>query len=377
MTQLELFEDRVLTAPPTEGIKYAGSKLKLLPAILTLIKQVNPQSVLDGFAGSTRVSQALAQSGYQVFCNDKAIWSKVFGQCYLQSTKPRETYQPLIEHLNHLQPVDGWFTHHYGGTVYPNGSAIQEDGLKKPWQRHNTQKLDAIRTEIDTLVLSEQEKAVALTSLMLALDQVDSTLGHYVSYLKEWSPRSYNDLTLKVPQLFSTEPIHKVSQSDIFALLPNTPVDLAYFDPPYGSSNEKMPPSRVRYSAYYHVWTSVCLNDEPPLFGKVNRREDSSDTVVSSPFEAFQRNEQGRFMAVEAIEQLIQQTQAKWILLSYSSGGRATADELNEVINRNGRLLKVQEIDYKKNVMAEMRWTNQWVQEAQMPNKEFLFLIEK
>ena len=138
-----------------------------------------------------------------------------------------------------------------------------------------------------------------------------------------------------------------------------------------------MPPSRVRYSAYYHVWTSVCLNDEPPLFGKVNRREDSSDTVVSSPFEAFQRNEQGRFMAVEAIEQLIQQTQAKWILLSYSSGGRATADELNEVINRNGRLLKVQEIDYKKNVMAEMRWTNQWVQEAQMPNKEFLFLIEK
>jgi adenine-specific DNA-methyltransferase len=53
------------------------------------------------------------------------------------------------------------------------------------------------------------------------------------------------------------------------------------------------------------------------------------------------------------------------------------ADELNEVINRNGQLLKVQEIDYKKNVMAEMRWTNQWIQEAQLPNKEFLFLIEK
>jgi len=27
--------------------------------------------------------------------------------------------------------------------------------------------------------------------------------------------------------------------------------------------------------------------------------------------------------------------------------------------------------------MAGMRWTNEWVNEAEAPNKEFLFLIEK
>jgi adenine-specific DNA-methyltransferase len=32
---------------------------------------------------------------------------------------------------------------------------------------------------------------------------------------------------------------------------------------------------------------------------------------------------------------------------------------------------------YRKNVMAGMRWTNEWVNEAEAPNKEFLFLIEK
>ncbi|MGB4805131.1 MAG: DNA adenine methylase, partial [Anaerolineae bacterium] len=55
-----LFDDLVLDAPPTEGIKYAGSKLKLIPQILQLIKKVNAKTVWDGFSGTTRVSQALA-----------------------------------------------------------------------------------------------------------------------------------------------------------------------------------------------------------------------------------------------------------------------------------------------------------------------------
>jgi adenine-specific DNA-methyltransferase len=168
-----------------------------------------------------------------------------------------------------------------------------------------------------------------------------------------------------------------VHQQDIFNLLPNTQVDLAYFDPPYGSNNEKMPPSRVRYQAYYHLWTSVCLNDKPEVFGKAKRRKDSSDTIAGSVFEDFRRNDLGGLIAVDAIEKLIQQTNAKHIMLSYSSGGRATAAQLNHVLTQNGRLIDTLEIDYKRNVMANMRWTNEWVNHAELPNKEFLFLIEK
>ena len=52
-------------APETEGIKYAGSKLKLLRYILTLARKVNAHTVFDGFSGSTRVSQAFAKRGYE------------------------------------------------------------------------------------------------------------------------------------------------------------------------------------------------------------------------------------------------------------------------------------------------------------------------
>ncbi|HUC85671.1 MAG TPA: DNA adenine methylase, partial [Candidatus Acidoferrales bacterium] len=224
---------------------------------------------------------------------------------------------------------------------------------------------------------SEHERAVLLSSLMLALDEVDSTIGHFASYLNEWSPRSYNKLRLRVPHLIPASERHAVFQSDIFNLIENLAVDLAYFDPPYGSKNEKMPPSRVRYSAYYHLWTSICLNDHPPLFGKAKRRADSSDTLAGSIFEEYRKSDSGRFMVVEAIERLLRMARAKHVILSYGSGGRATAEELSEVIRATGKLAQVLEIEYGKNVMAGMRWTNEWVNDADSPNKEFLFLIEK
>lgn len=365
-----------LHAPPTEGIKYIGSKLKLIPQVLELVKKINAKTILDGFAGTTRVSQALAKLDYTVICNDVAPWSEVFGTCYLLNTKPREMYQPLIDHLNTVSPVDGWFTEHYGGHAN-GGSAIQADGLKKPWQLHNTRKLDAIRQEIENLNLDPVDKAIALTSLILALDRVDNSLGHFSAYLKEWAPRAYKELVLEVPEVFTSEGEHQVHQSDIFDLVPRVAVDLAYFDPPYGSNNEKMPPSRVRYAAYYHLWKSVVLFDKPTLFGKAKRREDTSDPLAASVFEEFRTSTTGHFIAVEAIAKLIRETQARWILLSYSSGGRATAQQLNEVMQDNGKLLTVLELDYKKNVMAGMRWTHEWINAAEKPNREFLFLLEK
>ncbi|CAN5239568.1 DNA adenine methylase [soil metagenome] len=365
-----------LTIPETEGVKYAGSKLKLLPYILQLANKVKPKSVFDGFAGTTRVSQAFAQIGYKVISNDIAVWSKIFNLCYLKNKKDEKFYQEIINHLNALPKKDGWFTENYGGIL--NGKSSSEtDGFKKPWQIHNTRKLDAIREEIDNLHLDDIEKAVVLTSLILALDKVDSTLGHFSSYLNEWSPRSFKKMELKVPKLFESAKEHEIYNDDIFKTVEKVEADLAYFDPPYGSNNEKMPPSRVRYAAYYHLWATIVLNDKPQVFGKVKRRSDTSDTLASSVFEEFRKSDSGKFMAVEAIEKLLARTNAKHIILSYNSNGKATAEELYEILSRSGKIIDFVKVDYKKNVMATMRWTNEWTREIEKGNQEFLFLIKK
>ena len=171
--QLNLFGEKGLIIPKTYGIKYAGSKLKIIPYIVSLINELKDvKTVLDGFSGTTRVSQALAQLGYNITSNDISIWSDVVANCFLKSSKKDVFYQEFIDHLNNLKGYDGWYTEHYGSNLA---------SAKRPFQLKNTRKLDAIRDEIETLNLEWSDKSVLLTSLMFALDKVDSTLGHYVS----------------------------------------------------------------------------------------------------------------------------------------------------------------------------------------------------
>lgn len=374
---LDLLGNVLDREPETQGIKYAGAKTKLIGPIVDIISSVNPKRVFDGFAGTTRVSQALAQTGYQVISNDKAIWAKTFAECYLNAKRGVEHYHRIIQHLNSVPPEHGWFSENYGGEVGADGESRGLDGLKKPFQMKNANKLDGIRNEIDRLGLDEDEKNVALTSLILGLEKVDSTLGHYVSYLNEWSPRSYKPLWLEVPRIIKNDQVHEVHCADTVELTGSIDADVAYFDPPYGSNNEKMPPSRVRYESYYHIWKSVILHDKPPLFGAARRRADSSDSVTGSEFEEFRKGSSGRFIVVEAIERLIQNTKAPHIVLSYSSGGRATAEELTDILSANGQVIDLMKISHKKNVMAHMKWTNDWLRDAETEHLEYLFLLHK
>ena len=361
----------------TQGIKYAGSKLKLLPQILSLVDNLEVYTVFDGFSGTTRVSQAFAQSGYRVISNDISEWSHILGTAYLKNRENPSYYQDLINHLNSLEGYDGWFTENYGGIVGENGNATQKDGTKKPWQIRNTKKLDAIRTEIDSLKLSEIERAVALTSLILAMDEVDSTMGHYASYLRKWSKRSYKKLCLKVPLLFMNDDEHTITQLDMDAKSSYPKCDLSYLDPPYGSDNNKMPASRVRYNSYYHLWTTIVRNDHPEIFGKVSRRKDSSDKVAYSPYEDFRITEDGEYVATKTMRKMVENVKSNHILLSYSNRGRVNMSKVLEIVEDSFKIKKIKEIGYKANVMTSMTWTNEWIDTGKNENIEYLILGEK
>lgn len=247
INQPNLFAD-IIDVPRTEGIKYTGSKLKILPYILQMTNNLQITTALDAFSGTTRVAQAFAQMGYDTTANDISEWSKVFATCYLLAEQPDSYYQPMIDHLNSLPGKYGWFSDNYGGK--------DADG-KRPFQLKNTMRLDAIREEIDRLKLTWNDKCVLLTSLIFAMDAVDNTIGHYAAYLSGWSSRSYKDIELKLPKRFRISTNNQVLQKDVFEVTKKH-YDLVYFDPPYGSNNEKMPPSRVRYSAYYQYLENDC-----------------------------------------------------------------------------------------------------------------------
>lgn len=359
----------------TEWIKYMWSKKEILPHIREKVKWLNIKTVLDWFAGTTRVWQFFNNNGYCVCSNDLNIWSEVFWKTFLLNTfENRPRYQEKIDYLNSLKWKDWFYTMNYWW-IDNNWSSVQSDWKKRLWQVHNTKKLDAIRDEIDNISESEIEKATLLTSLIFALDKVDSSLWHFSSYLKWRSARSYKTMKLEVPHFFDKVEGNSVVTWDVFNLI-NHNFDLAYFDPPYWSNNDKMPSSRVRYGQYYHIRETIIRHDKPKTIWAINKRSDATVERTYSIFEDY--NKKWNFYVPElAVFSLIEETKAAYILFSYNTNWRAEVRNIINFLNKKWYQYELTNIWYKKNVMAWMKWTydrdNLWERE----NHEILLLIYK
>ena len=105
-----------------------------------------------------------------------------------------------------------------------------------------------------------------------------------------------------------------------------------------------------------------------------NRREDVSDVIAGSVFEEFRKNENGRYIVIDALKKLIEKTKAKYIVLSYNNNGRATFDAITEILRELKMQCSILEMDYRKNVMATMAWTNEWLTSGHedIKNKEYI-----
>ena len=364
-----------LASIPTEGIRYTGSKREIIPRIAALIKDntENVRHILDGCAGTTRVSQAFKQLGYQVTCNDLADYTQVFGRCYLLNRKPPSHYADWLSELNALDGEDGWFTENYGGLVTsnPKGDAIQADGSKRPWQVHNTRKLDAIRRRIPELTSDPVEQSVLLTSLILAMDKVDNTMGHQVAYLKKWAARSHQTMTLKMPKLLVEGGQCRLSQRSIFDV--DDFYDLVYLDPPYGTNNLVTKTTRVRYRSYYHIWTTICRNDRPSLHGAAFRRKDASSDKIPGALSVFESTKTDEVYAATA--QLLAQLNCRYILFSYNNKGKLSPEALRELFSPYTTLAFLS-FDHKEHAMKKATINEAWLGD-QGRNQEFLILVEK
>jgi adenine-specific DNA-methyltransferase len=359
----------------TEGIRYTGSKREIIDRILDMIQSncSDIKSILDGCSGTTRVSQALKMNGYSVTSNDLSEYSSIFGCCYLLNQKPMEHYSDWIDHLNNLKGIDGWFSENYGGLITDNkkGNAIQSDGKKRPWQIHNTQKLDAILREIPLLTKDKVEQSVLLTSTILAMDKVDNTMGHQVSYLKKWAKRTYDEIQLSIPQLIPDGKECFVSKKSIFDI--DEYYDLVYLDPPYGTNNQKTKTTRVRYRSYYHLWNTVCLNDKPELVGASLRRKDSSSDLLPDNVSVFESTDHS--VVYKSTKDLIDNLNCRYVLFSYANKAKLSESDLREIFSEY-KIIEFSKFNHKENAMKHSTINSKWLGD-QNQNKEFLILVEK
>lgn len=353
-----------------ESIRYSGSKYKIIPKINEIVTDLPIKKAVDAFTGSTRVAQYFKSVGLQTVANDMAFYSKILAECYLQANQPKSYYQEIIDHLNNLPPSDGWYSENYGG-LSDTKSSVQADGLKRPFQMHNMRKLDSIRQEIDNLYPNDcVDKSVLLTSTLLALDGVCNDMGHHASYLKEWSKKTYNNLTLNVPSYTSDNLRHEVFSEDVFNL--NVDADLYYFDPPYGTSNDKTKTTRVRYFSYYHLWTTVCKNDKPTLVGASKRRYDVSSDSIPGAISEFENTKEENVK--KSFDNLFRKFNNNYVLVSYSNRSRVKIDDLIDIMSNHYDMKRVVKIEHAPNSQTFSVKHGKAKNKVQENNYEYLLL---
>jgi adenine-specific DNA-methyltransferase len=307
-------------------IKYIGSKRRLVPVLGELFTRAGASTALDLFTGTTRVAQEWKRRGAHVTAVDSARYAAVLAECYIETDSDevdRGEISEAISYLQHLPGTDGYVTETFSRKA-------------RYFQESNGQKIDAIRDAIDAEWSAHPLRPILLASLLLAADRVDSTTGLQMAYLKEWSPRSYQPLEMRLPDLLpGSGAVTLGDATEVVSLLSG--VDLAYLDPPY---------NQHRYAGNYHVWETLMAWDAPEHYGVACKRIDLRDRRTASVFNR-------RRQAPEAMARLLDAIQADVVVVSASDEGWIPVKDLVDMVSDRSRV-RVLAFDSRRYVGAQI-----------------------
>lgn len=335
-------------------IKYLGSKRTLLPSLVEILRGF-PEltSVADVFSGTSRVGHALKRAGFRVIANDHNAYAHCLAQCYVAAD--RETVSPdaerLVAEFNRLEGRAGYFTRTFCVDA-------------RFFQPHNGERIDAIREAIEQKSLDPELRAVMLTALMEAADRVDSTCGLQMAYVKDWAPRSYNQLALRVPEVLPAV-AHgrcRALQMDANEAVRTMDVDVAYIDPPYNQHS---------YLSNYHIWESLVLWDKPEVYGVARKRIDCRER--KSSYNSRRRHR-------EIFDDLIAAVTAPLLVVSFNNEGFQSRPEMERALARHGKVFVVTK-DFKRYVGAQIGIYNpsgdKVGEVSHLRNEEYIYLVAR
>ena len=272
-------------------IKYLGSKRLLVPVLGRMCAAVQARTALDLFTGTTRVASEFKRRGAYVIAADAASYSDMLARCYIATDATAVDKDELADALARLSALPG-------KPGYFTDTFCVRSRYFRPT---NGARIDAIRTELEERYRESPLFPILLTALLLAADRVDSTTGVQMAYLKQWAPRAYHDLELRIPELIAGP--GESRRGDATLLVDDLPaVDLAYLDPPY---------NQHRYFTNYHVWESLVRWDFPDYYGVACKRIDARDPAARSAFDS-------KKTMPAALRSTIAHVRARLVVVSYN-----------------------------------------------------------
>ena len=285
--------------------RYLGNKYKLLPFITDTIKKEceNFESFADIFSGTGSVASAYIDK--QIVTNDILYSNYICNFAWFGSKKvDMNKIEKIIKTYN-LKNYDkeNYMTDNFSDTFF-----CYEDCLKIGCIREDIEK--KYRKEI----INEREKAVLIMALLYSMDRIANTCGHYDAYIR--GKKIKPSLEIDIPNVSNcNNKGNKCYNEDANQLVRRKDfnVDLVYIDPPYNSR---------QYSDAYHLLENVATWKKPEVFGVAKKMDRSN---IKSKYCT---NE-----ATTEFEDLINNINAKYIVLSYNNTGNKSNERSNARIS--------------------------------------------
>ncbi len=306
-------------------MRYLGNKTRMLENINHVIIENKIQGPVfcDLFAGSGAVGDYFKDK-FSIISNDYLYSLSIINKAKLNNySMPK--FEGFIEEF-HTTPFEYFNNKEYEVNqqyfVTNNYSPI---GNRKFFSVENAIKIDGIRIEIEDLyrdlIITANERDYLLASLIESVMGVSNTTGTYEAYLKTWDNRALKKFILEPLTLNKIKPFtqnNMVYNKDSNELLRSISGDILYIDPPYTITD---------YSSAYHLLESIAKYDYPVIGGITGRRKEVNKKS------RYTRKEQ----ALRNFEDLFRQAQFEHIILSYSTQGLVSVEELCELARKFAR----------------------------------------
>lgn len=318
-------------------ITYIGNKRRLLPFINEAIVKVKKQlkkdkiTALDGFSGSGVVARLLKYHTTNLISNDFEEYTHTINTAYLANKKdvdiPR--LEKAIKYLNDNKlkktKSDYFITKNYA----PKDDKHIKAGERVFYTRKNAEIIDNIRYMIEHHIENDL-KIYCLSALLIKASIHNNTsgvfkgfhkkngIGHFGGAGENALTRILRDITLDVPIFAETENNVQVFCKDTNELVKEIePVDLAYFDPPY---------NQHPYGSNYFMLNIINGGKPVPI-----------QSGVSGIVEDWQRSDYNKGTPAEkAMDELIKNTPAKYILISYNNEGIIPINKFEKIVSKYG-----------------------------------------
>lgn len=334
-------------------MRFIGNKELIVLDIKALLNDMgltdNGLTLFDAFCGTGAVSDFLKDS-FNIVSNDLLRWCVLYTRgrtCASDCTFRNLKFNPFDFFNTSSKTLKGFFYNNYS----PGGSKRMYFSAK------NAGRIDYFRTTIEKWknenLITENEYAYLLASLIESVSVVSNTAGVYGAFLKHWDSRALKPIEFKRVLSNPFRPNETTFlNAKLEDVISDIECDILYLDPPY---------TQNQYGTQYHLLETLVLNDNPNISKVTGSR---STTPMRSDWSK-------DFKTHILFDKIISKTKSKYIVFSYSKDGFMSKSFIEACMKRYGKIETYicKKISYRK-------YTN-FKSKRKKDHFEYLFFVEK